>query len=114
MKYNFKLWIEDNNGNQLIGEGMELLLKLIHETGSINKAASKLNMSYRTAWAKVKKAEERLGIDLVKKRVGGKDGGGSTLTPDGMRLLDSFSELHLESKQELEKLYKKHFSFFIN
>ncbi len=80
MKVGFKIWLEDDRGNPLVGEGLEQLLEAVAETGSINKAAEQLQMSYRTAWARIRKAEKRLGCLLVSKQVGGAGGGGSRLT----------------------------------
>ncbi|HHY36426.1 MAG TPA: LysR family transcriptional regulator [Firmicutes bacterium] len=109
MKVGYKIWIEDDRGNQLIGEGLEQLLLAVAETGSINKAAGKLRMSYRTAWARIRKAEKRLGCLLVAKQVGGTRGGGSRLTEEGYRLLESFAEFHRAAGKEIETLFQESF-----
>ncbi len=45
-KIKSKIWIE-SDGKILLGEGRVQLLKAIKETGSLSKAAKKLNMSYK-------------------------------------------------------------------
>ncbi|MGI6038293.1 MAG: winged helix-turn-helix domain-containing protein [Limnochordia bacterium] len=109
MRVNFRLWLEDEQGTPLIGEGLEAILRAIVQTGSINQAAQQLNMSYRRAWAKIKKTEERLGYQLVSTQTGGADGGGSSLTPQGEDLLATFTEFHEAAAQELQRLFTAYF-----
>ncbi len=56
------------------------LLEAIDAEGSIQKAAERLNMSYRAAWGKLKATEEALGITLLERSTGGSKGGGARLT----------------------------------
>ncbi|HHW91510.1 MAG TPA: LysR family transcriptional regulator [Firmicutes bacterium] len=109
MKVGFKVWIEDDKGDQLVGEGLEQLLQAVAETGSINKAAARLHMSYRTAWARIKKAEKRLGRLLVSKQIGGTRGGGSRLTKEGYRLLRNYKKFHGAAEREIKKLFQEYF-----
>ena len=107
MKLNYKLWLENDAGERVMGKGLLELLTLIDKTGSINKATKKLDMSYRAAWGKLNKAEKELGYDLVTKKSGGKGGGGSTLTDKGRDLLIKFKHLDTEVSKELELLFNK-------
>ena len=109
MKVGFKIWLEDDRGNPLVGEGLEQLLEAVAETGSINKAAEQLQMSYRTAWARIRKAEKRLGCLLVSKQVGGAGGGGSRLTKEGYQLLEAFEEFHRAAEEEIGRLFQEYF-----
>ena len=47
-----RCWI-DIDGERFFGPGRAELLELIHETGSISKAAKAMGMSYKKAWAMV-------------------------------------------------------------
>lgn len=84
-----KIWIE-KKGYLVFGDGRAELFKTIDETGSINKAAHKLKISYRHAWAYIKTSEKRLGIKFLEYKRGGKYGGGATLTTDGKEFLRKY------------------------
>lgn len=81
-----KIWIE-KEGHLVFGDGRFELFKAIDETGSINKAARKLKISYRHAWAYIKTSEKRLGLEFLQYKRGGKFGGGATLTLKGKEFL---------------------------
>ncbi len=69
--------------------GRMKILETIDRTGSINKTAKALGMSYKTVWSKIKTTEKNLGKSVVladRKK-------GSTLTKDGRRLLEKYKEL---------------------
>ncbi|MFW5994465.1 MAG: winged helix-turn-helix domain-containing protein, partial [Halanaerobiaceae bacterium] len=71
MKANFRCWLENDQGEQIVGPGLYRLLTEVEKTGSLNQAAREMNMSYRTAWGKIKKIEERVGAEVIEKKVGG-------------------------------------------
>ena len=87
MKIKSKIWLEKKN-NLFFGSGRALILRTVTETGSINKAAKKLDMSYRRIWSYIHSAEERLGRPLLTKSRGGKGGGGAILTDYARDLLE--------------------------
>ncbi len=99
----FKLWIENEKGEQIIGEGLLQLLEEIRKTGSLNKASSRLNMSYRTAWGKIEKVEERLGWEIVSRRAGGEGVGGSELTGRGEDLMKKYNAMKKKARDSIEK-----------
>jgi len=105
-----KVWIEDENGNSIFGDGRMQILEAVDRLGSLNKAAQEMNMSYRSAWGKIKTAEERLGLHLVESKLGGGGVGGSRLTPQGRELLDRFNKL----SQEIHELALSHFNELFN
>ena len=109
MQLKYRLWIEDDQHNRMMGEGVASLLRAIDGTGSINQAAAQLKMSYRNAWAKIEKTEDRLGLKLVLRKTGGAEGGGSSLTPEGRLWLERFTSLQQDAQQCLHTLYRKHF-----
>lgn len=89
MRVRVKAWIEVDD-KVIFGDGRRQLLELVEETGSLNKAAKKMKMSYRAAWGKIKDTEERLGYKLLETKTGGQTGGGSTLTAKGRALMKAF------------------------
>lgn len=110
MKVRVKSWIE-TNGEVLFGEGRRRLLELVESTGSLNKAAKAMKMSYRAAWGKIKETEERLGYKLLESKTGGLAGGGSKLTPKGSALLKAFRDLekaiNAAAQDQFERLFLK-------
>ncbi|MFZ5652076.1 MAG: winged helix-turn-helix domain-containing protein [Bacillota bacterium] len=107
MRLVFKVWIEHNG--KAFGEGPYALLKGVVDTGSLNKAASRIGMSYNQAWRLIKSIEGRLGYPLIQSRVGGAAGGGSEVTPQGRILMEKYSFFREEVKENLEMLFQKHF-----
>ena len=89
MQAKSKIWIEAG-GEVVAGDGKINLLERIEETGSIQKAAEEIGMSYRHAWGFLQKMEKRGGIKLVDTQVGGRDGGGAKLTPSGKDFLKRY------------------------
>ncbi|MCT7506313.1 TOBE domain-containing protein [Aliarcobacter cryaerophilus] len=80
------------------------LLKAIKQTGSINKAATLVPMSYKSAWEAVE-AMNNLSISpIVTREIGGAGGGGTTLTQYGENLLTTYSLLKEEQRKFIENL----------
>lgn len=92
LKVKSKIWLEIG-GEPAFGNGRRRLLEAIESYGSISQAARALHLSYRKAWSHIQAMEERLGTRLVERRIGGKHGGGATLTRDARRLLEKFDKL---------------------
>jgi len=107
MKLVYKVWL-DNDG-KAFGEGPYRLLKLIEKTGSINRAAGEMEMSYRKAWKILKMVEEKLGFELIERKIGGMDGGGSQITEKGKEIMKNYGKFREEAALSLEKIFKKYF-----
>jgi len=108
MKVKSKVWIE-KNGELVFGAGRAMILRYILKTGSINKAAQELNMSYRHAWSYLKSAEKRLNRPLIICTRGGANGGSTSLTPYAKKLLKRFVNLERRVKLCADKVYQKIF-----
>ena len=87
-----------------------MLLEAIDRSGSINRAAQEMNMSYRKAWGALRAMEERLGVKLVDRQAGGKDGGGAVLTEDARMFIKQFESLEKGLKQYVDARFKKVFA----
>jgi molybdate transport system regulatory protein len=98
-------WLEDNDGNIVIGEGRQKIFELIEETGSINQTAKLMHMSYRGVWGKIKATEEHLNMKLVltERRYG------SRLTDDGKMLLKNYRQLKTDCQKADERIFKRIF-----
>jgi len=109
MEYKIKsrIWIEAGD-KVLMGEGRFHLLQAIEKTGSLSKAAKSLNMSYKKAWnlmdAVNKSAKEPVLISVI----GGKNGGGATLTAYGKLLVESFETINKNCWKFLDNQLKEH------
>lgn len=89
----FKVWLETDEG-YVFGPGVYSLLKRVKETGTLKDAAESLGMSYRFAWGLVKKAESKIGEQLLQAHKGGKAGGGGVkLTEVGLQFLADFTKI---------------------
>ncbi len=90
LKLHYRLWFECE-GEHVMGGGLIRLLRKIHALGSLKKAAEYLNIPYRGAWGRIRKAEEAMGISLLESSRQRQKG--VTLTPAALILLDSFAQL---------------------
>ncbi len=107
MKIKSKIWIETEEGI-LISEGRVQLLKLIESTGSLNKAAKAMNLSYQKAWKLVDASNKASKFPLIETQVGGNKGGGTVLTPYGKLLIESFESINSACWDFLDKEFKKY------
>lgn len=96
-----RIWLSVD-GKPLMGRGRVELLKGIRETGSISRAAKAMKMSYKAAWDAIDAINNACGCEIVQSRPGGTRGGGSSLTPEGERLLSRFDEIEAEHRRWME------------
>ena len=109
MKPVTKIQFLDENGEKFFGEGPFCLLRLVEETGSLRCAAASMGMAYSKALKLVSQAEKALGFPLAQRSVGGKDGGGSTLTPEGREFLQKYEAYRDACVQANRELYAQYF-----
>jgi molybdate transport system regulatory protein len=103
-----KIWIEVE-GEPVFGRGRRFLLEAIDTHGSINRAAEEVDISYRKAWGHIKAMEDRLGVTLIKRQTGGKNGGGALLTDDARAFLKKFEEMEEGIRELVDEKFKKVF-----
>ncbi|MBI4684433.1 MAG: LysR family transcriptional regulator [Nitrospirae bacterium] len=108
LKIKSKLWIEIE-GEPVFGRGRRFLLEAIDKHGSINQAAKEISISYKRAWSYIKAMEERLGVSLVERKAGGKNGGGATLTKEAREFLRRYEALENGIKEIVDERFKKIF-----
>jgi molybdate transport system regulatory protein len=97
------LTLEIFNQPFLLEKRIELLIA-IKKTGSISKAAKEVPMSYKAAWEAIEAMNNLSTTPIVQRETGGVGGGGTTLTPYGENLIETFEILKKEQKKFLENL----------
>jgi len=80
------LWIECD-GERFFGPGRVELLERIDATGSINKAAQQMGMSYKKAWEMINALNGQVTRPFVITQAGGEKGGGSVITEEAKELI---------------------------
>ncbi|MCO5274972.1 MAG: LysR family transcriptional regulator [Flavobacteriales bacterium] len=102
----FRLWIYAGD-EKLLGPGRVEIMERIHRTGSIQKAALEMGMSYRQAWKMVTEINERAGQPYVEKHLGGKGGGGAIVTEAGLKAIAEFNRMEQRIRERIEAEFKK-------
>ena len=105
-----KITFFDEHGEKFFGEGPCLLLHAIEETGSLRAASISMGLAYTKALRMIRHAEEALGFSLTTRSVGGRSGGGSTLTPEGKEWLKKYETYRNACIQANNRLYMEIFS----
>ncbi len=80
------------------------LLHAIRANGSISKAAKAVPMSYKSAWEAVDAMNALSPEPIVYRETGGRDGGGTTVTAYGEKLLETYALLKAEHERFLARL----------
>ncbi len=80
------------------------ILRRISEGGSISEAARRAGVSYKAAWQAIETLGNLAGTPVVEKAVGGNGGGGTLLTPAGLRVLEAAALLDQARTQVLAML----------
>lgn len=109
MKAVTKIIFTDDQGMKFFGEGPCRLLRCVQNTGSLRSAAMEMNMAYSKATKLIKQAEAALGFPLTTRCAGGKDGGGSVLTPEGAQWLNRYEAYRAACREANQALYRQHF-----
>lgn len=109
MKHVTKITLTDDNGIKFFGEGPCRLLRCVEKTGSLRAAAMEMEMAYSKAIRILRQAESALGYPLTMRSAGGKDGGGSFLTPEGERLLRQYESYRDACIKANRSLYRQYF-----
>ena len=66
------------------------LLERVREHRSLRAAAASMEMAYSKAWRIIHEAEEGFGFRLLDSTIGGRHGGGASLTPEAEQLLADY------------------------
>jgi len=99
----------DDAGEKFFGEGPCRLLRGVQETGSLRASAMQMGMSYTKALKLIRNAENALGFPLTMRTTGGRDGGGSRLTPEGEEWLGRYEAYRDACVQANREIYREFF-----
>jgi molybdate transport system regulatory protein len=108
IKIKSKFWMEVD-GRPVFGRGRRHLLEAIDKYGSINQAAKEIKISYRTAWSYLNTMEARLGMKLIDRQTGGKNGGGTVLTENARRMLKQYKDMENGLQKIIDGRFKRIF-----
>ena len=103
-----KIWIADDHGNVIFGEGRYRILEEIDRLHSLQAAAKELKMSYRALWGRIKASEKRIGRPLV-----ARDGRGSQLTPFAGELMLRYRKLQARLNDASASAYTALFADYL-
>ena len=84
-----KVWLE-LDGKPFFGEGRYSILKAIDRYGSITRAAEETGVSYRRIRGAIYSMERTIGMELVTRSRGGKEGGSAVITEAARELMFLF------------------------
>ena len=93
----------DLAGDARIGPGKIQLLENIEACGSISAAGRAMDMSYKRAWDLVDEINRICRQAAVKRQTGGRNGGGTTLTPFGVSLVARYRKIEREATSAAHK-----------
>ena len=80
-----KVWIENDEGEVVLGPGRYRILEAVQRLGSLQAAAKELGMGYKALWARITATERRLGHALLIK-----NRSGSRLTSEAEDLMKRY------------------------
>ncbi|EDM24543.1 LysR family transcriptional regulator [Caminibacter mediatlanticus TB-2] len=98
-----KIWIENQKGELLFGQGKTEILELIDKTGSISKAAEIMGINYKKALNHIKILQKNLEDELVIPKKG--INGGTELTLKAKEYISIYKQL----KKEIEEFANERF-----
>ena len=87
-----------------VGRERVRLLEAVAREGSISAGARAVGITYKAAWDGLDAMANLFGQPLLHKRSGGKAGGGATLTPAGIRVIEAFHRMEGEMSRVLRAL----------
>lgn len=89
----------------------KLLLLLIQEKHSVRSACNHIALSYGKAWNMINKLEEELGYSVVQRQHGGKNGGKTLLTKEGIEFLEKYQKFEDNVRKYAQSEFSKCFKF---
>ena len=93
----------DFDEDRALGPGKVRLLELVAKTGSISAAGRAMGMSYRRAWVLVNALNRTFSLPVVETRGGGAGGGGASLTPFGIGVVESYRAMERDARDALAR-----------
>lgn len=105
---NYKVKLMLFNNEPTFSMGVVKLLVKIQELGSLNKACKDMNMAYSKGLRIIRRAEDDLGFKLVEGKIGGANGGGSSITDEGKIFLKFYIDINKKLNEFATKYIEKY------
>ena len=93
----------DLDAESRIGPGKIQLLENIDKLGSISAAGRAMDMSYKRAWDLVDEINRVCRQAAVERQTGGRNGGGTALTPFGASLVARYRKIERDAARAVHK-----------
>jgi len=90
-----------------LGEDRVRLLEAIDRHGSIARAGEELGLGYRAAWDAVRMLNNLFAAPLVTAKIGGRAGGGASLTAEGQAALQTLHHIQEELAVAMTRLDRR-------
>ena len=90
------LTLKTDDAPAAVGRDRIPLLEAVAREGSITAGARAVGLTYKAAWDALDAMAKLFGRPLLEKRAGGRAGGGASLTPTGVRVIQAFHRLEAE------------------
>jgi len=101
-KIKSKIWIEIGD-KMFLSEGRIKLLKSLKRSQSLSKSVKEFGMSYKKACNLIDAVNSNAMKPMVVKSVGGSSGGGTKLTPYGIKMIEEFDVINNKCWKYLNK-----------
>lgn len=88
------------------------LLRFIDESGSIQAAAARMNISYTKGWKMVNRLEKEMGFLFLNRCNGGKNGGSSTITGEGRIFMERYHAMEEDIRRISQRFFDTYFQDF--
>ena len=79
-----------------VGRDRIRLLQAVAQAGSISSGAKAFGLSYKAAWDALDAMANLFGQPLLTTKIGGASGGGSMLTPTGLKVIEAYARMEAE------------------
>lgn len=107
LKLTVRLYSDDDE--RCFGPGIATLLCRVREYRSLRSAAISMEMAYSKAWRIIRTAEQVFGCKMLSSTIGGKNGGGATLTPEAEALLNRYLEMQADIQKYAQQRFQQAF-----
>ena len=99
--------------DKCFGRGIVQLLHGVEEHHSLRAASQEIGMAYSKAWSIMRSCETQLGFPLLVSTVGGKHGGGASLTPEAQQLLQTYERYCKRVREAADALFAEEFEAYL-
>ena len=93
-----------NETSTSVGRERIRLLQAVAQAGSISAGAKAFGLSYKAAWDALEAMTNLFGQPLLTTKSGGTAGGGSVLTPTGIKVLEAYARMEAEMARVMRLL----------